>query len=79
VLVLLNISLRLRMVGYAMETEKPSASGLKLDLDRYRRDVEDAVRHAKKDAERFIVEAKSARAEAENEAREEPDDGGAPS
>jgi hypothetical protein len=79
-LVLLNISLRLRMVGYALETEKPSASGLKLDLDRYRREMEDAVRHAKKEAEHFIAEAKTARAEAENEAREESDDdGGAPS
>ena len=79
-LVLLNISLRLRMVGYALETEKPSASGLKLDLDRYRREIDDAVRHAKKDAERFIAEVKTARAEAENEAGDEPDDnGGAPS
>jgi hypothetical protein len=38
------------------------------------------VRHAKKDAERFIAEVKTARAEAENEAGDEPDDsGGAPS
>jgi hypothetical protein len=78
--VLLGISLRLRMVGYALETEKPSETGLKLDLDRFRREVEESVRAAKKDADRFIAEVKSARAEAENEDDEDPDDtGGKPS
>jgi hypothetical protein len=78
--VLLGISLRLRMVGYALETEKPSASGLKLDLDRFRREVEESVREAKKDAERFIAEVKSARAEAAHEEDEDADDsGGKPS
>ena len=78
--VLLNLSVRLRMVGYALDTEKPSASGLKLDLDRFRREMDDGVRAAKKDADRFIAEVKTARAEAETEADEEPDDkGGAPS
>jgi len=79
-IVLLNLSVRLRMVGYALDTEKPSASGLKLDLDRFRREMDDGVRAAKKDAERFIEEVKAARLEAENEGEEEPDDkGGAPS
>ena len=74
--VLLNLSIRLRMVGYALDTERPSAAGLKLDLDRYRREMDDGVRAAKKDAELFIAEVKAARAEAENEAEEEPDDKG---
>jgi len=79
-IVLLNLSVRMRMVGYALDTEKPSASGLKLDLDRFRREMEDGVRAAKKDAERFIEDVKAARSEAENEAEVEPDDkGGAPS
>jgi hypothetical protein len=78
--ILLGISLRLRMVGYALETEKPSASGLKLDLDRFRREVDESVRAAKKDAEHFIDEVKTARAEAESESDEDPDDkGGRPS
>ena len=72
--ILLGISLRLRMVGYALETEKPSASGLKLDLDRFRREVDESVRAAKKDAEHFIAEVKTARAEAESETDEDPDD-----
>ena len=79
-LVLLNLSVRLRMVGYALETEKPSASGLKLDLDRFRREIDDCIRGARKDADRFIAEAKVARAKAETESDEEPDDmGGVPS
>jgi hypothetical protein len=79
-ILLINLSVRMRMVGYALETEKPSASGLKLDLDRLRRETDDCIRAARKDADRFIAEAKVARAKAENEPDEEPDDkGGLPS
>ena len=73
-LMLLNISVRMRMVGYAIETDKPSGSGLKLDLDRFRGEVDDCVRAAKKEADHFIAEAKVARAAAESEADGEPDD-----
>jgi hypothetical protein len=79
-LMLLNISVRMRMVGYAIETDKPSGSGLKLDLDRFRREVDECIRAAKKEADHFIAEAKVARAAAENEIDGEPDDErGAPS
>lgn len=74
--VLLNLSMRMRMVSYALETEKPSASGLKFDLDRLRGEVDSCIRAAKKGADRFIAEAKAARAKAETEADEEPDDNG---
>lgn len=74
--VLLDLSVRMRMVGYALETEKPSAAGLKLDLDRFRREVDNCVRAAKKDADSFIADAKAARAAAESDAEEEPDDKG---
>lgn len=80
--VLLGICLRMRMVGYALETEQPSAAGLKMDLDRFQRDFEDAIRAAKKGAAEFIEEAKAVRAEAEAEleAEDELDDGkGVPS
>jgi hypothetical protein len=73
-LLLLNISVRMRMVAYALETEKPSASGLKLDLDRFRREIDECVRAAKKDADAFIAEAKVARAAAERELQDEADD-----
>jgi hypothetical protein len=79
-LILLNMSVRMRMVGYALETEKPSASGLKLDLDRFRREIDDCIRDAKKNADQFIAEAKEALAAAEKEADDEADDErGAPS
>ncbi len=73
-LMLLNISVRMRMVGYALETEQPSGSGLKLDLDRFRREIDDCIRAAKKDADSFIAEAKAVRAAAEKEAEDGPDD-----
>ena len=73
-LLLLNISVRMRMVSYALETEKPSGSGLKLDLDRFRREIDECVRAAKKDADAFIAEAKVARAAAERELQDEADD-----
>ncbi len=73
-LILLDISVRMRMVGYALETEKPSGSGLKLDLDRFMREIDDCIRTAKKNADQFIVEAKTLRAEAENEIEDELDD-----
>jgi hypothetical protein len=64
------------MVGYALETERPSASGLKMDLDRFGREIDDYLRTAKKGAEEFIEEAKSLKAEAEAEldAEDEADD-----
>ena len=73
-LMLLNMSVRMRMVGYALGTEKPSGSGLKLDLDRFRREIDDCIRAAKRDADGFIAEAKAVRAAAENEIEDEPDD-----
>jgi hypothetical protein len=62
---LLRIAMTSRMVGYIASTAKPSAGGLKLDLDRFRRDVEDVIRETKKDAEGFIARAKEEIAAAE--------------
>ena len=73
-LILLEISVRMQMVGYALETERPSASGLKMDLDRFRREMDNLIRDAKKNADDFIAEAKTARAAAENETEGKLDD-----
>jgi hypothetical protein len=62
---LLRLSLTSRMVGYAASAAKPSGAGLKLDLDRFRRDVENIIRETKKDADRFIAHAKESIAAAE--------------
>jgi len=72
-----DLGLSLRMVAYAAETEKPSVGGLRLDLDRYVRELGDSVREAKKHAADFIAEAKAAREEAEQgeDADDKDDDG----
>jgi hypothetical protein len=75
-LILFSITMRMRMIGYAMETERPSASGLKMDLDRFKRDIDEGLRTAKKSAEEFIEESLILRSEmeAEMEAEDEHDD-----
>jgi hypothetical protein len=66
-LILLGMCIRMRMIGYALETDKPSASGLKMDLDDFGREVDECIRSAKKSADEFIDEAKDLRAEMEAE------------
>jgi len=44
-------------------TEKPSATGLKLELDRFLKDAGDHVREVKQGAEEFIADIKQAREE----------------
>lgn len=69
-----DIGLSLRMVAYAAETEKPSVGGLRLDLDRYARELGDSVRDAKKYAAEFIAEAKAAQEADEAEGEEDADE-----
>jgi hypothetical protein len=64
-LLLLRIALTMRMMAYAMSVAKPSSGGLKLDLDRFRRDAEDLIRAMKKDADQLIAQAKKTIAAAE--------------
>lgn len=61
---LLDLTIEMRMVAYAQSTERPSISGLKIDLDRFQGDVGNFVREAKKSAGDFIQAALVARAEA---------------
>lgn len=69
-----DIGLSLRMVAYASETEKPSVGGLRLDLDRFARELGESVRDAKKHAAEFIAEAKEAREQDEAEDGEADED-----
>jgi hypothetical protein len=71
---LLNISVRMRMFGYALETQQPSASGLRMDLDRFQGEIGDCIRAAKEGAEEFIEEAMVLREEAEEEIEDELDE-----
>jgi hypothetical protein len=61
---LLRLALTTRMMNYASSVAKPSGGGL--DLDRFRRDIEDLIRELKKNADRFIAETKEAIAAAEH-------------
>jgi hypothetical protein len=58
---LIAAAIRLRMAAYGMATEKPSVAGVRLDLDRFRQEVEHILRDAKKGAEEFIDLVKDAR------------------
>jgi hypothetical protein len=64
-LLLLQLSVTTRMMAYAASTAKPSSGGLKLDLDRFRRDADELIRAMKKDADGFIARAKEAIAASE--------------
>jgi len=64
-LLLLRLAVTMRMVAYTATVAKPSGGGLKLDLDRFRRDIEDLIRETKKDADRFIAHARESMAAAE--------------
>jgi hypothetical protein len=57
-LLLLRLSATTRMMAYAVSVAKPSGGGLKLDLDRFRRDADELIREMKKDADHFIARAK---------------------
>jgi hypothetical protein len=73
-LLLLDIGVTMRMIDYATTVDKPSASGLKLELDRLRREVDELIRNAKKGADEFIDHAKDAIRQAEQDEQNEPDE-----
>ena len=68
---LVDAAIRLRMSAYGVDTDKPSVAGLKMELDRMRTEIEQALREAKKDAEEYIANIKAIRAEEEAEETEE--------
>ena len=75
--VLLEVAVMSRMTDYVFSVEKPSASGLKLDIDRMRRELDDFVRHCKRNADGFIRHMKEEmrEAERENDAEADADEG----
>ncbi len=64
---LLQLAISTRMMAYVVSVDKPSSFGLKLDLDRFRRDIEESLREMKKRADEFIGEAREAIAAAERD------------
>jgi hypothetical protein len=63
-LLMTRLAVTTRMLAYVVSVDKPSGFGLKLDLDRFRRDVDAVVREGKKEADAFIAQAKEALAQA---------------
>jgi hypothetical protein len=57
-LLLIDLGISSRMLEYVFSVEKPSGSGLKLDLDRLRREIEDYLRGCKRNADEFVREMK---------------------
>ena len=53
---LVEIALSIAMSGYVMSTDKPSAGGLQMELDRLSKDVGDLIREAKRGAKQFVEE-----------------------
>ena len=68
---LLDLAVTARMMDYTLSMEKPSASGLKLELDRMQRDIADFLRDCKRNADEFIEHSKDAIAQARAELEEE--------
>jgi hypothetical protein len=61
---LLDLAVTSRMTDYVMSVAKPSGSGLKLDLDRLGREIEDFVRDCKRHSDEFVAHSKDVLAEA---------------
>jgi len=70
---LIDMALIARAMEYMSSVEKPSGSGLRLDLDRFHRDIDEVMRATKKSADALIAEAKQAMAEDEAAAEAEAD------
>ncbi|MDC7787261.1 hypothetical protein PQJ75_16265 [Rhodoplanes sp. TEM] len=66
-----DLALEMRKVAYVLDTEKPSVGGLKMMLDRYKTDLESAVRRHKQEAEEFIAGMQEAMTEAKDRLQEE--------
>jgi hypothetical protein len=57
-LLLVDIGVGMYMLEYMLTTEKPSVIGLRLELDRFRREIDDFIRSSKKSADKFVPEVK---------------------
>jgi hypothetical protein len=72
-LLLIDIGVSSRMIDYVFSVEKPSPLGLRLDLDRFQREIGDFLRSSKKTAEGFIEATMKALDEAEAASSPDPD------
>ena len=57
-LLLVDLGITSKQIDYLATTAKPSGSGLKFDLDRFRREIDEYIRDCKRDADYFIRSSK---------------------
>ena len=66
---LIQLAVSMQMATYMASVEKPSASGLKLEIDRFGNEIADMLREAKKGAAEFVEDYKAAAAEEDGESQ----------
>jgi hypothetical protein len=57
-MMLVDIAVSTRMIEYITSADKPSGSGLGVELDIFRRDFDEVIGRAKKRADEFVATAK---------------------
>eukprot|EP01037_Dinobryon_pediforme_P024239 gene24239-25978_t len=57
---LIQLAVSMQMATYMGSVEKPSATGLKLELDRFGNEIAEMLREAKKGAAEFVEDYKAA-------------------
>ena len=75
---LIDVGLSSRMLDYVTSVEQPSELGLKRDLDRFGREIDDFVRSAKRGAQEYVSNSKDLLEEMADEAETENGDHAAP-
>ena len=60
IVALIELAVSMNMGAYVGSVEKPSVSGLKMEIERFGKEIDAILRDAKKNAEGFIEDYKSA-------------------
>jgi hypothetical protein len=64
---LIQLAVSMQMATYMGSVEKPSVNGLKMELERFGKDIDEMLREAKNGAAEFVEDYKAAMAEEEGE------------
>ncbi len=67
---LVQLAVSMQMATYMGSVEKPSVTGLKMELERFGKEIDDMLRDAKNGAEEFVEDYKAAMEEEDGEAEE---------
>jgi hypothetical protein len=64
---LIQLAVSMQMATYMGSVEKPSVNGLKMELERFGKDIDEMLREAKNGAAEFVEDYKAAMAEEDGE------------